>query len=259
MKFTLVTSLLSATVFSQTFDANTILNGLKRGDILPSIIPSDFKPETNLGVTYVGREMNFGTEYFPFNNETDNLPEFAYNADPNTFYTLALVDPDAPSRADPFPPRPFVGCGRKRFVYVLAKQPSQLPNLTVPAARPGFNIADFAKNNSMTIVGANYFEVEAPPGDSCIVPGASSSGSPSPSSTASGASPSSTASGASPSSTASGASSSSANSSPSSASSGSGTSPSSASSTASPASTKTSSASKYVFSPAILFFLCLLI
>ncbi|PVZ97136.1 hypothetical protein BB558_006920 [Smittium angustum] len=220
MKFTLIASLLSVTVFSQTFDANAILNGLKHGDILPSIIPSDFKPETNLGVTYVGREMNFGTEYFPFNNETDKLPEFAYNADPNTFYTLALVDPDAPSRADPFraqvrhwlnvnipgtqisagnstatpylAPRPFVGCGRKRFVYVLAKQPSQLPNLTVPAARPGFNIADFAKNNSMTIVGANYFEVEAPPGDSCIVPGASSSGSPSPSSTAYGASPSST-------------------------------------------------------------------
>ncbi|PVU94477.1 hypothetical protein BB561_002509 [Smittium simulii] len=175
---------------------------LKSAEIIPNILPV-FDPSTDLQVTYVNRAMNFGTEYFPFKNETDNLPTFNYEADSDDFYTLALIDPDAPSRANPFrsqvrhwlsvnipgknvaagnstgtpylAPRPFPGCGRKRFVYVLAKQQSNMPNLSVPAARPNFNIADFAKANNMEIIGANYFQVEAQPGATCTIPGAATS------------------------------------------------------------------------------------
>ncbi|PVU94478.1 hypothetical protein BB561_002506 [Smittium simulii] len=204
MKLTYVTSLIStlALTIVRAEDDQAILSALRSAEIIPNILPV-FDPSTDLQVTYVNRAMNFGTEYFPFKNETDNLPTFNYEADSDDFYTLALIDPDAPSRANPFrsqvrhwlsvnipgknvaagnstgtpylAPRPFPGCGRKRFVYVLAKQQSNMPNLSVPAARPNFNIADFAKANNMEIIGANYFQVEAQPGATCTIPGAATS------------------------------------------------------------------------------------
>ncbi|PVU94699.1 hypothetical protein BB561_002330 [Smittium simulii] len=219
MKFTFVTSLISILALTavKAEDDQAILSALRSGEIIPNILPV-FDPSTDFEVTYVNRPMNFGTEYFPFKNETDNLPTFKYEADSDDFYTIALIDPDAPSRANPFrsqvrhwlsvnipgnnvaagnstgtpylAPRPFPGCGRKRFVYVLAKQESNMPNLSVSAARPNFNIANFAEDNNMEIIGANYFEVEAQPGATCTIPGAqpssttpSSSPSSSPSST----------------------------------------------------------------------------
>ncbi|PVV02761.1 hypothetical protein BB560_002772 [Smittium megazygosporum] len=200
MKFYIALGLLSvfARVNGQALDrddADDIVEELREGGLIPSVIPASFVPTTHLNVTYVGRLMDFGTEYFPYRNETDSVPEISYVAEPNSYYTVALVDPDAPSRADPYRaqvrhwlsvnipmtditrgnstatpylrPAPFAGCGRKRFVYVLAKQPGELPELTVPQARPNFDFAKFAADNNMTIVGANYFEVESLPGATC--------------------------------------------------------------------------------------------
>ncbi|KAJ1945422.1 hypothetical protein FBU59_002312, partial [Linderina macrospora] len=124
------------------------------------------------------------------------------------FYTLALVDPDAPSRANPIRalmrhwlvvnipgsnvaagnstgtpylnPNPFPGCGRKRFVWVLAEQAKELPGLAAPATRPKFNLEGYLADNDMTLIGANYFQVDALPADSCQIPGASTSSSAAP-------------------------------------------------------------------------------
>ncbi|PVV01556.1 hypothetical protein BB560_004022 [Smittium megazygosporum] len=175
------------------------LEKIRRGELIPSVFPENFAPTTELRVSYVNRQMRFGTEYFPYRNETDNIPVIKYKTERNAFYTIALVDPDAPSRADPYRaqvrhwlnvnipgdridkgnstgtpylrPAPFAGCGRKRFVYVLAKQECYMPNLTVPQARPNFNVTEFCAQNRMKIIGGNYFEVESEPGPTCTIPG----------------------------------------------------------------------------------------
>ncbi|PVV05103.1 hypothetical protein BB560_000381 [Smittium megazygosporum] len=219
MKFYIALGLLSVLArangqaFTESDDANDIIEELREEGFIPSVIPANFVPTTNLEVEYAGRRMDFGTEYYPNRNEVNEIPRIRYVAEPNTYYTIALVDPDAPSRANPYraqvrhwlnvnipmndisagnstgtpylPPIPFAGCGEKRFVYILAKQQSELPNLTVTQNRANFDFAKFAADNSMTIIGANYFEVESEPGPSCSVPSGSSTGSSTTSSTAS--------------------------------------------------------------------------
>ncbi|OMJ12897.1 OV-16 antigen [Smittium culicis] len=216
MKFlslAVISAAVSSFVAAQTFNSAAIVEALDEGDIIDDVLPESFTPITTLDVTYENRPMNFGTEYFPYNNETDTFPTVNYNSNANDLYTLALVDPDAPSRANPIraqvvhflsinirgndiqsgfsgsltylPTRPFVGCGRKRFVFVLARQAGVLANSVVPASRPGFNIANFAAQNQLTLIGANYFEAESTPGPQCIIPSASPSASASPASSSS--------------------------------------------------------------------------
>ncbi|OLY80192.1 OV-16 antigen [Smittium mucronatum] len=226
MKFaatsTLFAALLSSTAFAQNPSLASIATKLAADDVIPDVLPAGFVPEVVLNLSYVGRPMEYGTEYFPYINETDSLPVVNYAFNSEDYYTLALVDPDAPSRANPIraqvrhylsvnikggdittgnststsylAPRPFPGCGRKRFVWVLAKQSGYDASLTVPVARPGFNIANYASTNGMTIIAANYFEVEASPAAECIIPGgaASSSAASSAAPTASSAAPTAT-------------------------------------------------------------------
>ncbi|OLY82848.1 OV-16 antigen [Smittium mucronatum] len=179
--------------------ARFIKTRLRAGKIIPDVIPESFKPRVDLRISYVGRKMEFGTEYFPYKNETDMLPEIKYRARKRSYYSIAMVDPDAPSRANPFraqvrhylkvnikgrdlnsgnststpylPARPFPGCGRKRFVWILAKQKRKIPDLNISTSRPGFNITKFVSENDMKIIGVNYFEVESSPGAVCTIPG----------------------------------------------------------------------------------------
>ncbi|OLY84159.1 OV-16 antigen [Smittium mucronatum] len=209
MKFFTIPVLLVASFYSaaiaQSLDVESIIDELEDDDVIPDVIPRNFLPITELNLSYVNRSMDFGTEYFPYINETDNFPQVNYTSNSTDYYTMAFVDPDAPSRANPFraqvihylrinirgsdlttgsngnltylAPRPFPGCGKKRFVFVLARQPSELPNLQLPATRPGFNIAQFVANNSMVMIGANYLTVESSPGSECVIPGSTPSSS----------------------------------------------------------------------------------
>lgn len=43
--------------------------------------------------------VNFGDELTP--TSVKDVPKVEWNADPNQLYTLLMVDPDAPSRAEP--------------------------------------------------------------------------------------------------------------------------------------------------------------
>ncbi|OLY81386.1 CEN-like protein 2, partial [Smittium mucronatum] len=203
MKFVITSALLvaflKATVFAQDALLSSIACKLEADGVIPDVLPVDFVPEVELKMSYVGRPMEYGTEYFPYYNETDFLPLVNYTYNAEDYYTLALVDPDAPSRANPYraqvrhylsvnikggdictgnststpylAPRPFPGCGRKRFVWILAKQNAYDASLTVPIARPNFDIATYASDNCMTIIAANYFEVEASPAAECLIPG----------------------------------------------------------------------------------------
>ncbi|ORX73204.1 PEBP-like protein, partial [Linderina pennispora] len=158
---------------------------LQADDVIPGVLPVSFEPKTLLNVKWGEHAVDFGNLFNP-PNETAQAPTVAWDADPAKFYTLALVDPDAPSRANPIRalmrhwlvvnipgsnvaagnstgtpylnPNPFPGCGRKRFVWVLAEQAKELPELTAPATRPKFDLEGYLASNDMTLIGANYFQ-----------------------------------------------------------------------------------------------------
>lgn len=120
-------------------------------------------------------------------------PKFAYKAEPDTLYTLAMVDPDAPSRAEPslreilhyiavnvpgndvskgetlaeyIGPKPPKGSGLHRYVFLLFKQSGPLKsNMKIPAGdiegRKNFSIRKFAKEYNLgEPVAANFFQAE---------------------------------------------------------------------------------------------------
>ncbi|KAI8325926.1 PEBP-like protein [Martensiomyces pterosporus] len=202
MRFTSVAfSLACAASAHAVSTLNEARSALQAGHVIPDVLPVDFVPSTLLDVKWGEHAVDFGNIFSP-PNETVQPPSIQWGADPAKFYTVALVDPDAPSRANPYRallrhwlvvnipggnvsagnstgtaylnPNPFPGCGRKRFVWVVAEQEKELPELSVSAARPKFDLLGYLSENKMSPIGANYFQVDALPADSCQVPGASS-------------------------------------------------------------------------------------
>lgn len=73
---------------------------MKEHGIVPSII--DSAPTSSAGVFYTTGKalMNHGNELKP--SQVQEQPDVvAWKAQPNTLYTILMIDPDAPSRADP--------------------------------------------------------------------------------------------------------------------------------------------------------------
>lgn len=57
-------------------------------------------PEKTLDITYASdKEVKLGNELTP--KQVINPPTVKYNAENNSFYTLIMTDPDAPSRKNP--------------------------------------------------------------------------------------------------------------------------------------------------------------
>lgn len=57
--------------------------------------------------------------------------------------------------------------GNHRFVFLLFRQPPAAPGdgappLPLPAVRPGFNVAAWAAQHGLSLVGANFFCMHAP-------------------------------------------------------------------------------------------------
>ncbi|CAH0557508.1 unnamed protein product [Brassicogethes aeneus] len=66
--------------------------------IIPDSI--DVAPSAKITVVFdSGKEVDFGHELTP--TEVKNEPTVKWEADPSKYYVLSMVDPDAPSRADP--------------------------------------------------------------------------------------------------------------------------------------------------------------
>lgn len=58
-------------------------------------------PDAFLEVEYTktGKRANLGNELAP--KDVKDIPQVKYDAEPDSFYTLILTDPDAPSRKNP--------------------------------------------------------------------------------------------------------------------------------------------------------------
>ncbi|KAH7571285.1 hypothetical protein ACOSP7_013698 [Xanthoceras sorbifolium] len=147
------------------------------GDVL-----EPFTKSISLSVNYSNKEVNNGCELKP--SQIVNQPRVDIGGDDlRTFYTLVMVDPDAPSPSEPnlreylhwlvtdIPattgatfgkevvcyegPRPSAGI--HRFVFVLFRQPGR-QTVYAPGWRQNFNTKDFAElYNLGSPVAAVYF------------------------------------------------------------------------------------------------------
>ncbi|KDN45027.1 hypothetical protein RSAG8_05200, partial [Rhizoctonia solani AG-8 WAC10335] len=157
--------------------------------VVPDVLAS-FNPTGFLYLTYTG-ELSDGTNakvVLPgtsfARNDTLNTPQFSVNGINNGTYLIAIVDPDAPSRANPtvsqirhmfatnfvasdtrssfasrstvlqnstaavspyFPPNPPVGSGAHRYIALLYAQPSNFDVASLNTTQfAKFNISSFA-------------------------------------------------------------------------------------------------------------------
>ncbi|TKA55357.1 hypothetical protein B0A53_02281 [Rhodotorula sp. CCFEE 5036] len=157
-----------------------------------SLIPSTFNPKITVHATYPSSKVGNvqpGSTYAV--SETQDEPTVSFNApagQPEAKYTVVLADPDAPSREDPkwgpymhfaladvvpgqaagttlvgyMGPAPPQGTGPHRYVFLVYAQPvDRTPELGRDAEdRPKFDVAKFAKDNELDLVGATFYYAE---------------------------------------------------------------------------------------------------
>ncbi|XP_014259005.1 protein D3-like [Cimex lectularius] len=165
---------------------------MERTKIVPDVVST--APEDMLNIHYKsGAVVSMGNELTP--TQVKNQPDVGWkDADENSLYTLAMVDPDAPSREAPkmrewhhwlvvnipgadvaqgetmseyigaAPPK---GSGLHRYVFLLYKQLGKLkcsePKLTNKSGekRGKFSIAQFAKKYNLDgPIAGNFFEAK---------------------------------------------------------------------------------------------------
>ncbi|XP_050667757.1 protein D2-like isoform X2 [Leptidea sinapis] len=159
--------------------------------IVPDVIPK--APADTVQVSYPsGVTVSQGNELTP--TKVKDVPKVLYTANPDDFYTLAMTDPDAPSRKEPkfrewhhwlvgnipgdnvgagetlsayVGSGPPEGTGLHRYVFLVYKQPGKLtfdePRLTNTSAdnRGGFSIAKFAKKYNLgDPIAGNFYQAQ---------------------------------------------------------------------------------------------------
>uniref|UniRef100_A0A1B0AAF5 Phosphatidylethanolamine-binding protein n=1 Tax=Glossina pallidipes TaxID=7398 RepID=A0A1B0AAF5_GLOPL len=159
--------------------------------VVPDVVPAP--PKQFLSVSYAGgTKVDKGGELTP--TQVKTAPTVSWDASDNTFYTIILTDPDAPSRKNPTnreyqhwvvanipgnniekgevitayvgsgPPE---GTGLHRYVFLLYKQPMKMKFDEERIAknsgrgRARFSAAKFAKKHKMTeLVAGNFFQAQ---------------------------------------------------------------------------------------------------
>ncbi|XP_052743314.1 protein D2-like [Bicyclus anynana] len=190
-KVTIVLLVLSAIIDKVfAYPKSPVQSVFEANEIVPDVIP--IAPYWKVWVTYAtGVEVEFGNELTP--TEVKDIPFVWWTCDDKShkYYTLAIVDPDAPSRVEPTSRNwnhwlvgnipgndvpsgetiadfvgagPGLGSGLHRYVYLVYKQPSRLffnePRLSNRSAvnRTNFSITDFAKKYNLgDPIAGNFF------------------------------------------------------------------------------------------------------
>lgn len=163
---------------------------MEEHQIVPDVV--DNAPPETLSVQYGTIEVNLGNEITPF--DVKDEPKVQWNADSDSYYTIAMVDPDAPSRTDPkfrevlhwlvgnikgsdiaganhiavyFGSGPPKGTGLHRYVFMLYKQPEKL-TFDEPkspknsrANRFNFNLRNFVQKYKLgEPLAGNFFQAQ---------------------------------------------------------------------------------------------------
>ncbi|KAK4871574.1 hypothetical protein RN001_015698 [Aquatica leii] len=164
---------------------------MEKESVVPDVI--DVAPKELAKVSYPsGASVQEGNQLTP--TEVKDIPIVSWTADSNTFYTLCMTDPDAPSRKKPDfrewhhwlvgnipgnninhgetlseyvgsgPPQ---GTGLHRYVFLVYKQPKQLtfdePRLTNRSGdnRAKFSIKKFAEKYKLgNPIAGNFYQAE---------------------------------------------------------------------------------------------------
>ncbi|KAJ1349484.1 hypothetical protein KIN20_005061 [Parelaphostrongylus tenuis] len=153
--------------------------------------PGYIKPETMpLRVTYDrNSEVQFGNILSP--SATSSQPRLMWEASSSSLYTVLMIDPDAPSRADPSfrdflhwlvvnvpgdelsrgftaapyrGPGPPKGTGFHRYYFLVFEQPKTLQNIETRESRDSrknFNTTEFVMHHGLgNAVAWNFFKAQ---------------------------------------------------------------------------------------------------
>ncbi|KAI3934833.1 hypothetical protein MKW92_053905 [Papaver armeniacum] len=136
------------------------------GDVL-----DPFNRSVPIRISYTSKDVTNGCEFKP--SAVVSQPRVEIGGDDmRTFYTLVMVDPDAPSPSDPslreylhwlvtdIPGTTGTNCGIHRFVFVLFRQLGR-QTVYAPGWRQNFNTRDFAEIHNLGLpVAAVYFNCQ---------------------------------------------------------------------------------------------------
>ncbi|XP_026489059.2 protein D3-like [Vanessa tameamea] len=193
LKLTIILLVAESNVNFRVFakDSTAVAKAFESNGVVPDVIPK--APSCLVKVKYPsGVEVNLGNELTP--TQVKDMPSVTWEAETNSYYVLAMTDPDAPSRNEPSlrewhhwlvgnipgnnlasgetlsqyvgsgPPK---GTGLHRYVFLVYKQPGKLtfdePRLTNKSAdnRGGFSIAKFAaKYNLSDPIEGNFYQAK---------------------------------------------------------------------------------------------------
>ncbi|XKL61067.1 hypothetical protein PGB90_008124 [Kerria lacca] len=167
------------------------MNKFEEEQIVPDVIP--VVPKEILEVTYSdGLKVNLGNELTP--TQVKDKPSVKFNSNPDSFYTLCMTDPDAPSRKSPkfrewhhwlvgnipgseiekgetlseyIGSGPPPDTGLHRYVFLVYQQPGKLtftePRLTNRSGdnRGLFKISKFVENYKLgNPIAGNFYQAK---------------------------------------------------------------------------------------------------
>ncbi|KIY47891.1 PEBP-like protein [Fistulina hepatica ATCC 64428] len=179
-----------------------VIDLLKRDELIPTLLPESFVPSEDVTFSIVYPRLSFAPGQVVQLALTADEPQISItfaNDSGNALYTLAMLDPDAPSRADPKfrswrhwvitglkpgkpyairtkpattpyrAPKPPPGSGLHRYAFFLFREPESSFTISVGAAEYGdtleqrrkWNATEFAKKYGLQLVGVTYFLTES--------------------------------------------------------------------------------------------------
>lgn len=143
-------------------------------------------PGNALTIKYGNEAVNFGNTLAV--STASRAPTLIqWSADPNSFYSLIMTDPDAPSRQNPGRrewrhwvvvnilgnsvekgdvltpyngPAPPKGTGPHRYGFLLFKQSGKINSTPLTSERGGWKANEFAAKNDLELFAGNYFLAE---------------------------------------------------------------------------------------------------
>lgn len=130
---------------------------------------------------YINNQLVQNKAILPFQN-TQFEPQIKFNLEKDKYYTIMMIDPDAPSKTNPkykyflhwlvvntnneivdfVPPSPPIGSGLHRYYICLFEQNGkidiQIKNQIIE--RPRFNVDHFCQQHGLVLVGSTMFMTE---------------------------------------------------------------------------------------------------
>lgn len=141
--------------------------------------------KNNINIQYNETRLNYDDKATI--EETRNSPLVSYDKDPNKWYTLMMVDPDAPSPSNPEyrywlhwlvvnqstksdgniineynGPDPPVGSSTHRYFICVLQQPEYISTSIKKQERKKFQVSDFVNEYGLKLISCTKFRVKAP-------------------------------------------------------------------------------------------------